>query len=63
MSDKIRVIRIVIYEGDRKYVEETVKVSIHGTREFSPHIKISAVTLGEFAEILGRVEDEKEVLE
>ena len=53
-NDNIKVVRIVIYEGPRKWVEETVSKSIHGTRHFpisgSAAAKIRAVSLNEFPE-------------
>lgn len=30
MEDKVRVVRVLIYEGDRRAVEETLSRSIHG---------------------------------
>ena len=58
-QDQIRIIRMVVYEGDRAAVEDQVKRSIHGTRKGidNPDLgtcHITAVTLGEFGEILAR---------
>ena len=53
MTDIVRVIRIVQYVGPRKFVEETVKNSIHGTYEIkTQNLAITAVTLGTFPETI-----------
>jgi len=53
--DKIRVLRIISYEGPREVVEENISKAIHGSKEWGlegRRIKITATTLGEFPEIL-----------
>jgi len=49
--DRVRVIRIIVYEGSRKWVEEMIIRSIHGTKELYGN-RITAATLGEFPDIL-----------
>jgi hypothetical protein len=34
MSDKVRVLRVIEYVGDREWVETTLKQGINGTKEF-----------------------------
>ena len=61
-SDIVRVIRILLYEGHRDWVEYTVGQSIHGEKVIAGPNKIKAATLGEFPEILHReanIEDTK----
>lgn len=56
----IRVIRIVVLEGERSWVEKTIIKSITGTKEFPDDDgkitsnKIHASTLGSFPEVLVR---------
>lgn len=60
MPDQVRVLRIVEYIGDRKWVEDTVTRAIHGTRIVGAGRRISAVTLHEYPEALnagGLVDD------
>lgn len=52
MTDIIRVIRIISYEGPRDWVERTVVNSIHGERRVNDNCVIKAATLGTFPEIL-----------
>jgi len=60
MSDKIRVLRILEYVGERAAVEATLSNSIYGEKTFQQHIAgrhlgsvtIRAATLGNFPEIL-----------
>lgn len=55
MSDIVRVLRVVEYIGPREAVEEQVRKSIHGTRQFrceGGEMRITVVTAGEFAEVL-----------
>lgn len=59
-EDIVRVIRIVVYEGPRKRVEETVAESVHGTKYVGKGLKITATTVGEFAEIIDRAQAEKQ---
>lgn len=50
---EVRVLRLVEYAGTRDAVEETIRRSIHGTREgFRGQCMITAVTLHEYPEIL-----------
>jgi hypothetical protein len=51
-EDIIRVIRIVEYVGPRSLVERNVGGSLHGTRDNGNGVKITAVTLGEYPEIM-----------
>lgn len=58
-KERVRVLRLVLYEGDRKWVEATVAKSVHGRKDVSEHGKgtgigryITAVTINEFPEIL-----------
>ncbi len=51
--DKIRVFRILCYEGDRDWVERTVADSIHGTK-ITDHGTIKAATIGDFPEVVVR---------
>ena len=48
----VRVLRLVEYEGPRKEVEEQVRNSIHGTRMGMKCVRITAVTLDQFPEVL-----------
>lgn len=60
MADIIRVLRLIEYEGPRDLVEEQVKKSIHGTRhglskphkDFPDAVRITAVTLGVYPEVI-----------
>jgi hypothetical protein len=61
MSEEIvRVMRIIIYEGPRNWVEDTVAKSIKGTRNINdnPIKRIHAHTINEFPEILQKIEQE-----
>ena len=58
--DKVRIFRILMYEGDRHWVEETIKKSIHGTKQVGEAGKdrsITAATLGTFPEVFGKSKD------
>ncbi len=55
--DKVRVLRIVEYVGDRDRVEDLVRRSVHGTREMRG-LTVRAVTIGEYPEILERLAGE-----
>jgi hypothetical protein len=51
----VRVIRVLIYEGERDWVESTVNGSIHGMCIHNPCMpwnKMHAMQVGEFPEIL-----------
>ena len=50
--DKVRVIRIIIYEGDRDWVERTLIGSISGTRMMDKENAIHVCTIGKFPEIM-----------
>jgi len=50
--DKVRVLRIIEYVGEREAVEETVANSIHGTREVSKNLTINAATIGMYPEVI-----------
>ena len=66
--EKVRIIRIIVYEGDRKWVEETINKSIQGKFIVNPRSgkvveyydytgeyverSITAATIGNFPEIL-----------
>lgn len=78
-EDRVRVLRLVEYEGPRAAVERQVENSIHGTRWFHrswgkhtqvdeplPGMRITAVTLGVYPEVVeaGReVADPRQVAE
>jgi hypothetical protein len=56
--DKIRVLRVIEYEGDRDAVEEQVRVSLHGERKgMHGRCTIRAATIGLYPEILQQKED------
>ena len=50
--DKVRVLRLIVYEGDRDWVEETVAKSVHGTKIIANNKLITVTTIGEFPEIM-----------
>lgn len=56
MPDTIRVFRILMYEGDRRWVEAVIATSIHGTKEVKSQdygkCYIKAATIGTYPEIL-----------
>ena len=57
MQDRIRVLRIIEYEGPRDLVERTIKRSIHGekivsTRNGEEEFIIRAASIGVFPQIL-----------
>lgn len=68
MEDEVRVIRIIEYTGPRSWVEKCIERSIHGTkiieggswmrqedRELHREARITAVTLGEYPQIMAQV--------
>lgn len=55
-QDIVRVLRVIEYVGPRDWVERTLEKSIHGTLRISEVTTISAVTVGEFAELLSKVD-------
>jgi hypothetical protein len=44
-DEKVRVVREVVYEGDRFAVEQQVAQSLHGTRSWGKGVSISARTV------------------
>lgn len=61
--DRVRILRIIAYEGPRHWVEKTIRDSIHGTKVITSLTiqgggNITAVTLGEFPEILNQEQQE-----
>lgn len=60
MEDRVRVLRIIEYIGDRSEVERQIERSLHGRvlhtyrNGIGPGVEIRAATLGEFPEILER---------
>ena len=54
MSDYVRVIRMTVIEGQREWVEETLDLSIQGTKiiDAKKGNKVTSVTVGSFPEIL-----------
>jgi hypothetical protein len=54
--ERVRVLRILLYEGERKWVEKTVSASIHGRRECGGGNTITAVTVNEFPEVLEKAQ-------
>lgn len=51
----VRVMRIIIYEGPRSKVEETIKRAVHGTKQsYHPaeEVYITAQTIDEFPQII-----------
>lgn len=54
-EDRVRVLRLVEYEGPRSWVELTVARAIHGTHVFRPDGgRVTGVTLDVFPEVLER---------
>jgi hypothetical protein len=47
MTDRVRVLRVIEYEGERQWVEKTVEQSLHGRKQMALGT-ITAVTLYEF---------------
>lgn len=54
--DRVRVLRIIEYDGPRDRVEETIARSVTNWRDGGRGLKIRAVTLGTFPEVLGDVQ-------
>ncbi len=57
--DKVRILRIIEYVGEREQVENTISHSIHGTKKMSNDLEIRAATIGEFPEILEETDKEE----
>ncbi len=51
-EDRVRVLRLIEYEGPRKDVEAQVSQSIQGTRIGMKTVRITVVTLGQFPEVI-----------
>jgi hypothetical protein len=55
-QDRIRVLRLVEYEGPRGLVEKQVRLSLHGTRaglrDSGNEVRITATTLGIYPEVI-----------
>ena len=55
-QDRIRVLRLIEYEGPRDLVEKQVEKSLHGTRvgvqSKGGAVRITAITLGIYPEII-----------
>ena len=51
-EDIVRILRIIEYKGLRSWVQKTLDNSIQGTKQFPDSATITAVTLGNFPEIL-----------
>lgn len=60
MGEKIRVLRVLEYIGEREWVENTLSRSIKGTLivDSKKGNLIKAATLGDFPEVLNREEIE-----
>lgn len=55
MSDKVKVMRILIYEGNREWVENTISMSsvpLNGTKELGDDNKIKSAIMEQFPEII-----------
>jgi hypothetical protein len=57
-EDIVRVLRIIEYVGPRSKVEKQIGDSLHGTKDHGNGVRISAVTLGEYPEIMERANHE-----
>ncbi len=55
-EDRIRVLRLVEYEGPRALVDKQISMSLHGTRAWlraaGEEVRITAVTLGIYPEVI-----------
>jgi hypothetical protein len=51
-EDIVRVIRIIEYVEPRDKIEKQIAGSVHGVKEWGNGVRITAVTLGEYPEIL-----------
>ena len=64
--DIIRVIRIIVYEGERGWVERTINNSITGSKTIDPgrsYNKIHVATIGGFPEVLGELKNDDRPVE
>jgi hypothetical protein len=50
-EDRVRVIRVLVYEGERSWVEKTLSLSIKGSL-ITPRGTIKSGTIGDFPDIL-----------
>ncbi len=50
--DRVRVLRIIEYEGPRDWVEKTLNKAINGTKAVGPGKFIRTATIGTYLEIL-----------
>jgi hypothetical protein len=50
--DKIRVLRVIEYTGDREWIEKTLEKSLHGTWRLPNGGEIRSSIIGDFAEIV-----------
>ena len=61
MSDRVRVMRILIYDGPRDWVERTIERSITGVRVIDPtdsvRKTIAGYTINQFPEIIKEHEE------
>jgi len=58
IMNRVRVLRIIEYVGDREWVERTVSKSIHGKRTYKDNT-ITAVTVNEYPEVLLNQQEDK----
>lgn len=61
--DIVRIFRVLQYVGERRWVEETLRLSQHGTRSFSGKGVIFATTIGEFPEVVAHVPQDWDLAE
>lgn len=52
VEDQVRVLRMIEYTGPRKKIEVQITRSLHGTRDYGNGVQITAVTVGEYPEVL-----------
>jgi len=53
-ENEVRVIRIIEYKGERKWVEDTVAKAIHGVKQ-TDYGTITVATLGLYPEVLNKL--------
>lgn len=61
MSDKVRVLRILEYVGDREWVEDALKrceIPLDGCKDFKKESVVLLTMLDQFPEILEKLENE-----
>lgn len=60
IEDRVRVLRLIEYEGPRSWVESTVLRAIHGTRVIGPanNQRITGVTLTQYPEVLSAAREQ-----